>query len=88
VGDALAPDAALGGDDHPIAHAADLLQDIAENFFSDAIGVNVRMIEQREAGFVSGDDRFAGVRFPLWCELGVLRAEHAPAAVAEAAGRD
>lgn len=56
-----AADAAFGGDEDVFAHARDFFEDLAENAFAFAVGVDIRVIEEGITGFVGGNDSLMGV---------------------------
>lgn len=56
-----AADAALGGDEDLFAHAGDFFEDLTENAFAFAVGIDIRVIEEGITGFVGGNDGLMGM---------------------------
>ena len=82
----LAPDAALGRNDHTLAHPGNLLQHVAENFFRPAVRINIRVIEEGEARVVGHRHGLLRRRLASGIRLRALVTENAPATVGQAAG--
>src|SRR5439155_15604955 len=83
---ALFANAALGGNQHALAHTRDLFERLTEHLLANAVAINIREVEQGVAGFEGGDHGLASNGFAFRRDFGRFpSARDSPAAVGQPA---